>query len=328
MDELPPKAAALLAAARRAHEPSAADGERVRAALKASLALPLHPELAREGAAPELASTAPSSLAPALGKLLVLLSLAGGALWWGSGLVRRPTSQSAPVSGPSTHVSPSAPPREPVPSALAAQPATQRAPLAARLDPHAQLDAHAQETTPAAQRREPSGGRSPRAASATSGISAMPVVAAPVAVRDKPAAATAKPRSALGSSATHAPVEHDATSESARAATAPDKAQAPAGTPDQPGAAPAGDHDELALIRAALGRLNAGDAAGALQLLDHHAARYAHGVMAEERVGLRAIALCAAGEGVLGRAEQQRFLGMAPSSPLAARVRAACETAP
>jgi hypothetical protein len=46
--------------------------------------------------------------------------------------------------------------------------------------------------------------------------------------------------------------------------------------------------------------------------------------MAEERDGLRAIALCSAGDTQAGLAQQARFLRQAPSSALTARVRGAC----
>jgi hypothetical protein len=61
-----------------------------------------------------------------------------------------------------------------------------------------------------------------------------------------------------------------------------------------------------------------------LSLLDAHAREFSKGVLAHEREGLRVLALCKLGRLDEGRRLQQRFLSQHASSPLAARVRAAC----
>jgi hypothetical protein len=85
------------------------------------------------------------------------------------------------------------------------------------------------------------------------------------------------------------------------------------------------DESEVALIRAALASLNAGDPQRAFELLEAHAARYPIGAMGRERAGLRVLALCATGRLQEGRREQAAFLAAASDSPLQNRVRGACE---
>jgi hypothetical protein len=81
--------------------------------------------------------------------------------------------------------------------------------------------------------------------------------------------------------------------------------------------------EETALLGRAQQRLSGGDAAGALSALDEHAVRYPKGALSFERRGLRALALCALGRKEEGRAEAASVL--AGTSPLADRVRAACQ---
>jgi len=82
--------------------------------------------------------------------------------------------------------------------------------------------------------------------------------------------------------------------------------------------------NELALIRRAMTSLRDRDANRALALLEEHAARFPRGSFATERRGLHVVALCAAGRLDDGRREQAAFLKSAGSSPIAARVRGAC----
>jgi hypothetical protein len=81
---------------------------------------------------------------------------------------------------------------------------------------------------------------------------------------------------------------------------------------------------ETRLLREAEVSLRAGDAQRALALLDEHAARFAGGILQEERAAERILALCALGRTGEARAEVDRFLLERPRSPLADRVRASC----
>ena len=150
---------------------------------------------------------------------------------------------------------------------------------------------------------------------------------------------------ASSSSALRSPVEPRASSSEAKlaaAAVAKPVASAPATTAPEPTtpivtsavavdvvSAPAvatpQTTGELVLIRQALTSLRDRDATGALALLDEHAARYPSGAFATERRGLHVVALCAAGNLRDGRSEQAAFLRQAATSPIAPRVRRACE---
>jgi trimeric autotransporter adhesin len=81
---------------------------------------------------------------------------------------------------------------------------------------------------------------------------------------------------------------------------------------------------ELALLRGALTSIRDGQAERALTLLADHASRYPEGAFANERRGLRVLALCSAGLTAEGEREQAAFLREASASPIAARVRTAC----
>ena len=85
---------------------------------------------------------------------------------------------------------------------------------------------------------------------------------------------------------------------------------------------------EMQIIGAAQQAMRQGDPARALRLLDEHALEHPSGVLAEERAGARAIALCKAGRTFQGRSAARQFLAKNPKSPLAARVRAACLAQP
>jgi hypothetical protein len=81
---------------------------------------------------------------------------------------------------------------------------------------------------------------------------------------------------------------------------------------------------EMKLLRQADGALRRGDSAAALSALNKHAAQYPSGVLSQEREGVRAIALCSAGNVGAGQSAAQRFLAHASKSPLASRIRSAC----
>jgi hypothetical protein len=81
---------------------------------------------------------------------------------------------------------------------------------------------------------------------------------------------------------------------------------------------------ETRLLRDAEALRRSGNGAGALALLDEHAARFPTGVLAEERAAGRVFALCDLGRVSDATFEAQRFLTERPHSALAARVRASC----
>jgi hypothetical protein len=85
--------------------------------------------------------------------------------------------------------------------------------------------------------------------------------------------------------------------------------------------------DELSLIQAASGALDAGDARDAMRTLEMHRRRFATGFLTEEREGLWIVALCQAGrvpEAAAARAEFERH---APRSPLRRRIETQCKAA-
>ncbi len=81
---------------------------------------------------------------------------------------------------------------------------------------------------------------------------------------------------------------------------------------------------ELALLRAAQAALREKNDRRALTLVDEHTRRFPNGVLAEERAAARIFALCGLGRTDEGMRAGAAFLAAHPSSPEAARVRAAC----
>jgi outer membrane protein assembly factor BamD (BamD/ComL family) len=81
---------------------------------------------------------------------------------------------------------------------------------------------------------------------------------------------------------------------------------------------------ETSLVRGADEALRAGDAARALALLEEHARRFPHGILAEERSAERVSALCKLGRIDDARVEANQFLAATPDSPLSTSVRASC----
>ena len=119
----------------------------------------------------------------------------------------------------------------------------------------------------------------------------------------------------------------------AAAATTPAPAPVLADVPDpKPAAeiplAPTTLEAETRLVRAGVSARHSGDSVRALALFDEHARLFPNGALAEERAAERVVAL-----GDLRRCGEARpaiasFLREHPTSPLAARVRAVCETLP
>jgi hypothetical protein len=62
----------------------------------------------------------------------------------------------------------------------------------------------------------------------------------------------------------------------------------------------------------------------ALERLDAHAERFPHGLLSEERDAQRAMALAEAGRADEACTRVSSFVATYPTSPLSARVRAAC----
>jgi hypothetical protein len=81
---------------------------------------------------------------------------------------------------------------------------------------------------------------------------------------------------------------------------------------------------EISLLRAARAALEAGDPEEALALLHRHARLWPQGVLAEERLATRVLALCALRRFAEARTAAHQLESVAPHSPHLARVRASC----
>jgi hypothetical protein len=81
---------------------------------------------------------------------------------------------------------------------------------------------------------------------------------------------------------------------------------------------------EISLLRAARAALEAGDPQEALALLHRHARLWPQGVLAEERLATRVLALCALRRFAEARTAAHQLESVAPHSPHLARVRASC----
>jgi hypothetical protein len=82
--------------------------------------------------------------------------------------------------------------------------------------------------------------------------------------------------------------------------------------------------EEKKLISKAKEVLDDGNPSLAMKVLDRHAARFPDGVLAQDRAGLRVLALCELGEVERARRDAERFLERWPRAPMAHRVRSAC----
>jgi hypothetical protein len=111
------------------------------------------------------------------------------------------------------------------------------------------------------------------------------------------------------------------------------RAEAPTTAPDVTGARaeePAPSNGaatldaELALVRRARAALNDGRPEEALAALDEHASRFPSGVLAEDRSAQRVLALCALARPDAAREEGQRFFLDYPRSPHVAAIRSSC----
>jgi hypothetical protein len=82
---------------------------------------------------------------------------------------------------------------------------------------------------------------------------------------------------------------------------------------------------ELTVLRQAQEDLRAGLPAQALRRLNDYDHRFGKGALEEERRAVAAIALCQVDPGPAAKAQAEHFLRTAPASPLAERVRSACQ---
>lgn len=82
--------------------------------------------------------------------------------------------------------------------------------------------------------------------------------------------------------------------------------------------------EELALLRGARAALERGEAERALVFLDRHEERFEHGVLTQERLATRALALCATGQTVDARRTARVLQQLAPRSPHLMRLRSSC----
>jgi hypothetical protein len=156
--------------------------------------------------------------------------------------------------------------------------------------------------------------------SASAALPALSRAALPHAIRTQTNAQYGAGPNAMGSPPA-------ASADESRAVESP--IAAPGITPDNPSTppslAPSRIDAEVLFLRDAHSALLSGDPARALSLLQRHASEFPQGVLAAERDAERIVALCAVGRGDESRAEADRFLHDHPRSPLAPRVRTACE---
>jgi hypothetical protein len=306
MSELPREVQALLAQAREADQPSSEDRERVRAGLMASIAaLPATGAGVAAASASETAtsgaqSATQTSSAPGAmpgGWAAKWVTLATVAVLGGTALMLSPwpATQREQTAATEASAAASAPRAQPRP----AQQATD-AVAAPRATPE----------LPAAVEHEPQPSAQPQPARVA--VRAKP---RPPAAESTPAAAATAPQSAPTTAAT--PAAATAAASTGSTASQPQASQI------APGSASA--RAELRVIQRATLALKRGELHAAQSALREHERLFPHGVLVEERVALRALATCRDGRGVEGRADAARFLARYPDSPLAERVRSACQ---
>jgi hypothetical protein len=104
------------------------------------------------------------------------------------------------------------------------------------------------------------------------------------------------------------------------AATNPSPAAPPVAAPDP--------EPELRVLREAREDLRAGRPENAYRRLEDYGRQHSVGMLTQERKALSAIALCHWQPGPEAQAHASEFLRASPDSPLAKRVRSACEKTP
>ena len=98
-------------------------------------------------------------------------------------------------------------------------------------------------------------------------------------------------------------------------------------SPPAPPAEPMDPEPELRVMREAREDLRAGRSESAYRLLDEYGRQHSGGMLAQERRALLAIAFCQWQPGPEAQTRAVEFLRNSPQSPLASRVRSACEKA-
>jgi hypothetical protein len=144
---------------------------------------------------------------------------------------------------------------------------------------------------------------------------ALPPVALPSAALPSAAAAVSEAPTSLGKSPTSSRPAPVMAPRATRAA-APEVA---------PGDTSGHLDEELQLVSAARAALKQGESEAALERLGEYQQRFPEGALTVEAQALRVDALCAAGERDASAEAAEAFLKRWPESPLAARVRAACQ---
>ena len=333
MNELPPEAASLLDAERRAQRAPEADLDRTLARLHASL---LFADVAGAGTSVQAAQAATTpSAAPALtaskgalfaGKSLKVL-LAGvtlGGVIGGTVLgVRMQQGERAQPRSPTVAVG--SPERRDQPLDNDAE--RELPPLAAESAGSAERGAvsgvRASETVPQVPHAARAGETVERAASAPkvrgkSGAREEIASAASARARRSGEISAASSAAAGAVAAAREPPQQPPQQPSAEPEATVAAAAAPSKRPQsmQP--------SELDLIDSAFAQLRAHQGESALALLARHGELYPRGKFATEAAGLRVLALCEVGRLPEGRDARAVFLARASDSPIAARVRAAC----
>ncbi|UJR84933.1 hypothetical protein [Sandaracinus amylolyticus] len=298
---LGPDARALIEAARAADDPSAADRARVRRAMMASIAA---------GAAAGAAGTAASASAAS-----------GGAIAGGSGAIANAAGATAAATGAAAAGATTTALGVLGMSTLAKVAAIALVVSAGGAVVAGITTERPQITEPATE--APAAHQTPASPEPPAVVTAPPPVAAPELTPEPlpipvaaPSAAPARPRRTTPTRAAPPPVV---------VAADPSPAQPPAAVPDPAPIPVASLHDELPVLRRAWSALRDARPDDALRALDEHRARFPSGELTEERDAARALALCAAGRADEGRAALSELLAAHPRSPLAARVRTACE---
>jgi len=313
MSEMSDRARALLYAAHEADKPSAGDRDRVRAALSARLGAAV--------LAPPLAATAASATSLATVKAATPIAASKAAAPIATLKAAAAATISAKILVPLALL---------MASGAAVFVATQK-------------EAAAPPSAPAAARFEESRAmpaeRSEDEASTPQQVTRSEVVApdpqqAPRGAGTQDAPAPQRARGAVQEQEAQEAHEAPASQQTQRDAEAREAPPAPPRTRRReaaPHAArrahapqPSSLVEETTLLREAHAALKEGDAAKSMQVLDKLAARHPDGILREERLAARILALCAAGRVDEAREKARSLLTEAPRSVHAARVRASC----
>jgi len=105
--------------------------------------------------------------------------------------------------------------------------------------------------------------------------------------------------------------------------TAVTRSAAPAPLPANARGA-SGLEEEVQLLREAQQAMREGHPDRALALVDEHARRFPEGLLRQERIAVRVLALCALGRTGQARRESEGFLRQWPASPFSTQLRASC----